>query len=149
MSYGELLSSLTISAAFQSLEADQSWVDSRKLIATNSNHGNAAVVFAVTNQKIQTILPPIHINCILPGFISSDELHNTTTLGRGGSDYTAAIFAAACQLLFWKYGRCKWYDDCRSTPCAKCQTHSKDIIPEAMELSHLVPRSSIRQPFSR
>lgn len=138
VSYGELLSSLTISAAFQSLEADQSWVDSRKLIATNSNHGNAAVVFAVTNQKIQDHFATYpHQLYIAPGFISSDELHNTTTLGRGGSDYTAAIFAAACQatiLEIWTDVSGMMTADPRQVQNAK--PIQRISYQEAMELSH-------------
>ena len=138
MSYGELLSSLTISAAFQSLEADQSWVDSRKLIATNSNHGNAAVVFAVTNPKDTG--PFCHLSTSIvycPGFISSDELHNTTTLGRGGSDYTAAIFAAACQatiLEIWTDVSGMMTADPRQVQNAK--PIQRISYREAMELSH-------------
>lgn len=138
VSYGELLSSLTISAAFQSLEADQLWVDSRKLIATNSNHGNAAVVFAVTNQKIQDHFATYpHQLYIAPGFISSDELHNTTTLGRGGSDYTAAIFAAACQatiLEIWTDVSGMMTADPRQVQNAK--PIQRISYQEAMELSH-------------
>ncbi|MDP1765146.1 MAG: bifunctional aspartate kinase/homoserine dehydrogenase I [Sediminibacterium sp.] len=138
VSYGELLSSLTISAAFQSLEADQLWVDSRKLIATNSNHGNAAVLFAVTNQKIQDHFATYpHQLYIAPGFISSDELHNTTTLGRGGSDYTAAIFAAACQatiLEIWTDVSGMMTADPRQVQNAK--PIQRISYQEAMELSH-------------
>lgn len=138
VSYGELLSSLTISAAFQSLEADQLWVDSRKLIATNSNYGNAAVVFAVTNQKIQDHFAAYpHQLYIAPGFISSDELHNTTTLGRGGSDYTAAIFAAACQatiLEIWTDVSGMMTADPRQVQNAK--PIQRISYQEAMELSH-------------
>lgn len=138
VSYGELLSSLIISAAFQSLEADQLWVDSRKLIATNSNHGNAAVLFAVTNQKIQDHFATYpHQLYIAPGFISSDELHNTTTLGRGGSDYTAAIFAAACQatiLEIWTDVSGMMTADPRQVQNAK--PIQRISYQEAMELSH-------------
>ncbi|MDP1810495.1 MAG: bifunctional aspartate kinase/homoserine dehydrogenase I [Sediminibacterium sp.] len=138
VSYGELLSSLTISAAFQSLEADQLWVDSRKLIATNSNHGNAAVLFAVTNQKIKDhFVAYPHQLYIAPGFISSDELHNTTTLGRGGSDYTAAIFAAACQatiLEIWTDVSGMMTADPRQVQNAK--PIQRISYQEAMELSH-------------
>jgi len=96
VSYGELLSSLIISASFQANQVKQHWLDSRELIKTDSHFGKAAVNFSLTNLAIQTYLKnhPSDLY-IAPGFIASDEIHQTTTLGRGGSDYTAAIFAAA------------------------------------------------------
>ena len=73
------------------------WKDSRELIRTDSNFNFAAVDFAETNEQIKELFskfkcPELHI---LPGFIASDANDITTTLGRGGSDYTAAILAAA------------------------------------------------------
>ena len=53
VSYGELLSSMIIAAKFHSLQIDQIWVDARKLIITNANHGNATVEFAHTDKKIK------------------------------------------------------------------------------------------------
>ncbi|MCW3088323.1 MAG: bifunctional aspartate kinase/homoserine dehydrogenase, partial [Sediminibacterium sp.] len=94
--YGELLSSLMISAAVQAMQIDQAWVDARKLVTTNNHHGNAAVDHTVTDKKIQTwFAQNPHQLYIVPGFIASDTQGNITTLGRGGSDYTAAIFASA------------------------------------------------------
>jgi bifunctional aspartokinase / homoserine dehydrogenase 1 len=96
VSYGELLSSLIISASFQANQVEQHWLDSRELITTDSHFGMAAVNFSVTNPAIQAYLKNHPANLyIAPGFIASDEHHQTTTLGRGGSDYTAAIYAAA------------------------------------------------------
>jgi bifunctional aspartokinase / homoserine dehydrogenase 1 len=93
---GELLSSKIVSAHLQSINVDHEWIDSRKVIKTNSNFGFAAVNFSVTNDLISYTLASSHKKLfIVPGFIASDEHGNTTTLGRGGSDYTAAIFAAA------------------------------------------------------
>jgi aspartokinase/homoserine dehydrogenase 1 len=95
VSYGELLSSLIISASFQANQVEQHWLDSRELITTNSHFGMAAVNFSLTNHAIQAYLKNHPANLyIAPGFIASDEHHQTTTLGRGGSDYTAAIYAA-------------------------------------------------------
>jgi len=96
VSFGELLSSLIISASFQANQVEQHWLDSRELIKTDSHFGMAAVNFSLTNPAIQTYLKnhPADLY-IAPGFIASDEFHQTTTLGRGGSDYTAAIYAAA------------------------------------------------------
>ena len=90
-SFGELLSAQIIA---QSLKAK--YKDSRELIKTNSDFGKANVDFAKTNQLINEFFKFDNQQVIiLPGFIASDELGNTTTLGRGGSDYTAAIIASA------------------------------------------------------
>jgi bifunctional aspartokinase / homoserine dehydrogenase 1 len=96
VSFGEVLSSLIISARFTALKVAHEWVDSREIIRTNSDFGQATVDFEYTNKAIKKHLSknPQKLY-ILPGFISSDSNGITTTLGRGGSDYTAAIAAAA------------------------------------------------------
>jgi bifunctional aspartokinase / homoserine dehydrogenase 1 len=88
---GEILSSLIIS----SLIADSLLIDSRNFIKTDSNFGYAAVDFEKTNSLIAKNLAGLKKRIIVPGFIASNERGETTTLGRGGSDYSASIFAAA------------------------------------------------------
>ena len=137
-SYGELLSSLIISKRLQSLNIEHRWVDSRELICTDSNYTFAAVNTAVTNELTKKYVAdnPSQLY-LLPGFISSDEKGNTTTLGRGGSDYTAAILAAAIEaekLEIWTDVSGMMTADPRLVPHAR-------VIPnisyqEAMELSH-------------
>ncbi|MES2372092.1 MAG: bifunctional aspartate kinase/homoserine dehydrogenase I [Bacteroidota bacterium] len=138
VSHGELLSSMMISAKLQSLEIDQMWVDARKLIATNSNHGNAAVDYTITEKRIQDHFKQNpHQLYVVPGFISSDANHNTTTLGRGGSDYTAAIFAAATNasvLEIWTDVSGMMTADPRLVQNAK--PINRISYQEAMELSH-------------
>lgn len=96
LSFGELLSTRIASAAFASIGIENEWKDSRELIRTDSAFGFAAVDFAVTNKQIELyVLASKRKVHILPGFVASDAAGNTTTLGRGGSDYTAAILAAA------------------------------------------------------
>lgn len=138
VSYGELLSSMMIAAKFQSLQIDQIWTDARKLIITNSNHGNATVEFVNTEKKIKTFCDqnPYQLY-VVPGFISSDEYNNTTTLGRGGSDYTAAIFAEATQasvLEIWTDVSGMMTADPRLVQNAK--PIQRISYQEAMELSH-------------
>ena len=89
--FGERLSSLIISQYIPSAK----WFDSSKLIRTNSNFGKATVEFSVTNQQIRSAFSSFTGIAIVPGFISSNEAGEYTTLGRGGSDYTGAILAAA------------------------------------------------------
>jgi aspartokinase/homoserine dehydrogenase 1 len=88
---GEILSSLIIS----SLIDDSLYIDSRSFIKTDSNFGFANVNFTLTNSIIHKIFPETAKLIIVPGFIASNTNNETTTLGRGGSDYTAAIIAAA------------------------------------------------------
>ena len=94
--FGEILSTKIFSAKLTSSGIENSWKDSRELIKTNSNFGSAEVDFDKTNQQIQSFFQNQTARIyILPGFISSDKNGATTTLGRGGSDFTAAILAAA------------------------------------------------------
>jgi aspartokinase/homoserine dehydrogenase 1 len=91
LSFGEILSSYIISNVFE----NAAYFDSRSIIVTNSNFGNARVKSEKTNENIERELGKLHKNCVVAGFIASDEKGNTTTLGRGGSDFSAAIYAAA------------------------------------------------------
>lgn len=103
MSFGEILSTKIVSAKFDSERIENVWKDSRELIKTDSNFNFAAVDFAKTNKlikeffakEIQNPKSEIQNIVVLPGFIASNSENITTTLGRGGSDYTAAILAAA------------------------------------------------------
>jgi aspartokinase/homoserine dehydrogenase 1 len=92
--FGELLSSQIIATALQQTIPNSNFKDSRELIKTNSNFGKATVDFDVTNKLIADYFASNKSQVVLlPGFIASSEDGNTTTLGRGGSDYTAAIIA--------------------------------------------------------
>lgn len=98
VSYGELLSSTIISHYLNAIQINNEWLDSRKLITTNSQFGFAQVIFPLTNKNIQDwIAHSSSKKFVSPGFIAANQEGLTTTLGRGGSDYTAAIFAAAIQ----------------------------------------------------
>ena len=94
--FGEILSTKIISAKLHSLGVENVWKDSRELIRTDSNFGSASVDFAKTNTQIKDFFKSskkrLHV---LQGFIAADADRTTTTLGRGGSDYTGAILAAA------------------------------------------------------
>lgn len=95
LSFGEIISTRIVSAAMTSRGIANEWKDSRDLILTDSNFGFAAVNFEATNTKINDYFSQTQARIhILPGFIAQDANALTTTLGRGGSDYTAAILAA-------------------------------------------------------
>ncbi|HEV8082779.1 MAG TPA: aspartate kinase, partial [Chitinophagaceae bacterium] len=138
ISYGELLSSQIFAAKLKSIEINNVWKDARELIITNSEFGAASVDFAVTNKNIDEFFTSIESPvCIIPGFISSDKNGNTTTLGRGGSDYTAAIIGAALNVSIVEI----WTDvSGMMTADPRLVTNAKIIqelsYQEAMELSH-------------
>lgn len=90
LSFGELLSAYIIGETID----EGFFIDSRKVIITDNHFGKANVNFEITNNIIQKKLEGGNKTFILPGFIASDEEGETTTLGRGGSDYTAAIIAS-------------------------------------------------------
>ncbi len=138
ISYGELLSSQIVTAKIKSLGVPVTWKDSRELIVTNSDFGNAGVDFASTNSAISAFYDPRSLGLvILPGFISRDKAGNTTTLGRGGSDYTAAIVGAALHASVVEI----WTDvSGMMTADPRLVTNARVIdqisYQEAMELSH-------------
>ncbi len=138
ISYGELLSSQIFAAKLKSLEINSEWKDARDLVITNSQFGAANVDFALTNEKVNEFFKSMKSSvCIVPGFISSDNNGNTTTLGRGGSDYTAAIIGAALNVSMVEI----WTDvSGMMTADPRLVTNAKIIqelsYQEAMELSH-------------
>jgi aspartokinase/homoserine dehydrogenase 1 len=137
LSYGELLSSQMIAAAFTGKGTEAKWVDSREVIKTNSEFGNATVDHPVTNKNVQSLASTNEKLFIIPGFVASDPKNITTTLGRGGSDYTAAIFAAAIDadsLEIWTDVSGMMTADPRWVANAKII--SSISYQEAMELSH-------------
>ncbi|MCW2120104.1 bifunctional aspartate kinase/homoserine dehydrogenase I [Flavobacterium sp. 7A] len=95
LSFGELLSSYIIAEALKQNLNNSGYKDSRELIKTNSNFGRANVNFDVTNLLIKNFFESNDKQVVvMPGFISSSTEGISTTLGRGGSDFTAAIIAA-------------------------------------------------------
>ncbi|WP_185872335.1 bifunctional aspartate kinase/homoserine dehydrogenase I [Blattabacterium cuenoti] len=96
MSFGELSSSFLIAEKLKQYGLDAIYKDSRDLIITDSQFGCAQVDFITSNHHIiQFFREKISEFIVLPGFIGSTLENETTTLGRGGSDYTSAILAAA------------------------------------------------------
>ena len=138
VSYGELLSSFIISEFFKSEGLDAVFKDSRELIKTDANYGKANVDFEATNTLCNTFFSSNdHQIVVLPGFVSSSKSGDSTTLGRGGSDYTAAIIAAAenVELLeIWTDVSGMYTANPKLVKQAKCVEHIS--YEEAMELSH-------------
>ncbi len=95
MSFGERLSAFIISESLKDKELDNIFVDSRNLIVTDDLFGNARVDFKRTNRKIKTEIGRKKHVYIITGFIGATSANETTTLGRGGSDFSASIFGCA------------------------------------------------------
>ena len=95
--FGEMLSSKIVAAAFSALGVESALVDSRECIVTDNAHTRAVPLFEETNQRLQTIVAPLVEKGKVPvmgGFIGATKAGTTTTIGRGGSDYSAAIIGA-------------------------------------------------------
>ncbi len=105
---GELLSTALVSAYFNEIEITNNWVDVRDILRTDNNFRDAIVDWNFTKSKItETIVPLFEkTNLVLTqGFIGATEENESTTLGREGSDYSAAIFANMLNvksLTIWK-----------------------------------------------
>lgn len=137
-SYGEFLSSNIIVARLQYEGLDCLWMNSAEQIKTDSNFAHAKVDFEITNHNLKNFAANNKNQIIVaPGFIASDQNGNPTTLGRGGSDYTAAIIAAAVsaeELQIWTDVNGMMTADPRLVSNAK--PIPEISYHEAMELSH-------------
>ncbi|MDG2195250.1 MAG: bifunctional aspartate kinase/homoserine dehydrogenase I [Polaribacter sp.] len=104
-SFGELLSSYIIAKAAKSNQLDCAYKDSRELIIATNQYQNAQVNKQLTYKNCQAyFLKSKEQVTLLPGFIAGTVDQKTTTLGRGGSDYSAAIYASALgadELQIW------------------------------------------------
>ncbi len=133
VSFGERLSSYIISLVID----DAYLVEIRDLIKTDNNYCRANVDFKQSDQLISEYFKSHKKAAIVPGFIGSNEEGETTTLGRGGSDYTAAIIAAAVKasvLEIWTDVDGFMTADPRKVE--KAYSIESLSYAEAMELSH-------------
>ena len=96
-SYGEILSSKLLTAALSAHGIEATRVDSRDCIVTDENFTRAAPLFEETNSKLHELLRPLIEQGRVPvmgGFIAATRTGVTTTIGRGGSDFSASIIGA-------------------------------------------------------
>ncbi|MEM9548283.1 MAG: bifunctional aspartate kinase/homoserine dehydrogenase I [Bacteroidota bacterium] len=137
LSFGERNSNFLIAEALQKRGIDSSYLDARRIIVTNKAFGSAKVDFKTTNQKIQDHYSNSSGLQVVTGFIAADKGGLTTTLGRGGSDYTAAILASALNatdLEIWTDVDGVLTSDPRKVK--KAFTVDRLSYAEAMEMSH-------------
>ncbi len=102
--YGELLSTVVVSAYLNEAGIANTWLDIRNFIKTDSNYRDVKVIWEKTQQAVATLSGRSEL-FVTQGFLGSDDNNFTTTLGREGSDYTAAIIAYclnAESVTIWK-----------------------------------------------
>lgn len=107
VSLAEVISTKIISAYLNKQGINTLWVDARKVVKTNNTHRQAMVDWGATQAMIKSqVLPQMEEQVVLTqGFIGSNAKYNTTTLGREGSDFSAAIFATSLNaesVTIWK-----------------------------------------------
>ncbi|OUR91807.1 bifunctional aspartate kinase/homoserine dehydrogenase I [Flavobacteriales bacterium 34_180_T64] len=128
LSYGELLSSYIIAATMKTNGMNVARKNCQDLIVTNSNFTKAEVHIKLTNSNFKSYFKTAEQKItILPGFISKASNGELTTLGRGGSDYTAALVAAALkasQLEIW-------------TDVSGMYTTNPKLVKQAIPIDHL------------
>jgi len=140
VSYGEQLSSRLLAEVLKAKGMNARQVDSRRLIVTDDEFGAAHPIVEETNEVVRLELLPILAAGEVPimgGFIAGNRAGETTTLGRGGSDYSAALIAAAIEASELQI----WTDvtgvmTCDPRICADAQTIPVLSYEEAAELAY-------------
>lgn len=136
-SCGERLSSFIISEFLKKEGLQAELYDSRQYLITDKKFGNANVLWQSTKAALHSLRPQLKVISIFPGFIASTSDNETSTLGRGGSDYTAAVLAnvlGASELQIWTDVNGLMTADPRLVPNAHLLEHVS--YEEALELSH-------------
>lgn len=133
---GELLSSTIVSNYLQRSGIKNYWVDVRDIIRTDNNFRDARIIWAATAEKVNASIKPLfseHPIVITQGFIGATEDNESTTLGREGSDYTAAVFANllnAESVTIWK--------DVQGVMNADPKTYEKAILIRELNYQEVI-----------
>ncbi|MGN0195256.1 MAG: bifunctional aspartate kinase/homoserine dehydrogenase I [Candidatus Cryptobacteroides sp.] len=136
---GELISSRILATKLASRGIATKWIDSREIIRVHSEAGKETVDFQKTYAAVQNMIEtnPITSLFVVPGFIAADEKGRMVTLGRGGSDYTASLFAVGSKsraLETWKDVPGMMTADPKIVPSSTLIKHIS--YRAALELSH-------------
>lgn len=140
LSFGELLLSLIVADAFTVRGLNAAWVDSRACIVTDATHTRAVPQMDATRERCKKKILPVLLKKRFPvmgGFIASTAQGVSTTLGRGGSDYSAAIVGAALdanKIEIWTDVEGMMTTDPRLCPDAR--TIKRISFNEAAELAY-------------
>lgn len=130
ISHGEMISSIIFTQLLTELDLPATWIDVRTIIATNDCYGKASPDDEKTQRQANLYLKPLIDDgkiIVTQGFIGRDENGKTTTLGRGGSDYSAALLAEvldADDVLIW-------------TDVAGIYTTDPRVVPEAKRIDNI------------
>jgi aspartate kinase len=141
LGFGECFSSQLIAEALSQAGLNATHVDARSCIVTDARHGQASPVWELTNERLQQNVSPLLQAGRVPvlgGFIAATEDGIPTTLGRGGSDFSAAIVGAALgasRLEIWTDVDGVMTADPKL--CADARVIAKMSFDEAAELAHL------------
>ncbi len=138
-SYGELWSTKILATKLASIGIATKWIDSRQIIRTVAKGDKNIVDVQKTYYRVNEMVENNQITqlFVIPGFIASDKQGRTTTLGRGGSDYTAALYAVGCKarvLEIWTDVPGMMTSNPKVVPTAR--TISNISYKAALELSH-------------
>ena len=133
--FGELWSTKILATKLASIGIATKWIDSRNIIRTVAKGDNNIVDAQKTYSRINEMVEnnPITQLFVLPGFIASDKQGRTTTLGRGGSDYTASLYAVGCKarvLEIW-------------TDVSGMMTSNPKIVPTARTISNISYKAAL------
>lgn len=133
--FGELLSTKIIATKLASVGISVKWVDSRDIIRTYTKDGKSVVDTDVTYANVGKMIEnhPITSLFVVPGFIASDRQGRTTTLGRGGSDYSASLYAVGCKARILEI----WTD------VPGMMTANPKIVPTARTISQISYRAAL------
>lgn len=130
-SFGELLSTKIISTKLASLGISTKWVDAREVIKVKDGVVDSAVTYGNVRNMVEA--NPIVSLFVLPGFIAADDRDRTTTLGRGGSDYTASLLAVGCNARILEI----WTD------VDGMMTSNPKIVPAAHTITNISYRAAL------
>ena len=100
VAFGELASSRIVAAALEDAGLPSRWLDARTILVTDDRHGAAVPDREATDGRLRSAVRPLLADGLLPvagGFVGATVSGLTTTLGRGGSDYSAALFGASLE----------------------------------------------------
>ena len=128
--YGEIWSARLLAAVLASMAPERggTWIDARDVITVHQTELGPTVQWEVSRDKFSSVVPADFAGiAVMTGFIATDEVGLQTTLGRNGSDFSAAIFAAlssACELSIW-------------TDVDGVMSADPNRVPEARVIDHL------------
>ena len=135
LSFGEIWSTKILATKLASIGIATKWIDSRKIVRTVAKGEKNVVDVQKTYYRVNEMVEsnPITQLFVLPGFIASDKQGRTTTLGRGGSDYTASLLAVGCKARILEI----WTD------VTGMMTANPTIVPSARTINHISYKAAL------